>query len=236
MFTKRMTMISAGVLALVLAAGAQAQGQELSAEEKALLEQMMRNTGVDPRQVSAAAAIAQKAQQFGDVVRYSVVGVYQSRTNVSADSSWMAYADVTDRVEMQFDWKLSEGKLMGAPSLQNHKATLANPRNPEAKCAPPKVNGPFEYDLKSIEQGIAATIRLNVQTSFPPVQVHQFCTGALKPIAAKQTMAPLEFSVPPPTMLGMALPPNGPVTLSSDGKSLVHRNQGWTWTFTPRAK
>ena len=128
----------------------------------------------------------------------------------------------------------------GAPSngskWSNRQATLANPRNWEAKCAPPKINGPFEYDLKSVEQGIGGTLRLHVQTSFPPVQVHQMCTGAVKSIAAKQTMGAHEFMVPPPTMLSMSLPPGGPVALSADRKSLVHQKDGWTWTFTPRNK
>lgn len=224
------TCVSAVVMATT------ASAQELTAEQQAMFEQMMRNSGMDPEQYNAARAQLKTAQKFGDLVRYSLVGVYQSRTNVSADQNWMAYADVTDRVEMQFDWKVSEAKLMSIASVQNQKSTLANPRNPEPKCAPPKVSGAFEYDLKSIVQGIGATIRLNMQTSFPPLQVHQFCTGALKSVQPKQTMGMHEFTVPPPTMLSMTLPPNGDLTLSSDGKSLVHRKGGWTWTFTPRAK
>jgi hypothetical protein len=233
--TKRLNKIGA-IAACAIAVAVPTGAQDMSAADRALLEQMMRNAGMDPEQVKAASAQFQKAQQFGDVVRYSVVGVYQSRTNVSADQNWIAYADVTDRVEMQFEWKTSEARLVSSAALQNGKSTLANPRNWEAKCAPPKVNGPFEYDLKSIEQGIGGTIRLHFQTSFPPVQVHQFCTGALKAIAPKQTSVTHEFMVPPPTMLGMSLPPNGDVTLSQDGKSLVHKKDGWTWTFTPRAR
>ena len=234
MFTPHIRCIFTCFAAIGLATVA--QGQELTPEQQAIVDQMMRSNGLDPEQMRAARAQAQRAQQFGDVVRYSVVGVYQARTNVSAEPNWIAYADVGDRVEMQFDWKVAEAQLMSAASLQNRESTLANPRNWEAKCAPPKINGPFEYDLKSIEQGIGGTIRLHMQTSFPPVQVHQFCTGALKAIPAKQTMVMHEFSVPPPTMLSMSLPPNGAITLSSDGKSLVHQKDGWTWTFTPRKK
>lgn len=219
-----------------IAVGTAVHAQDMSAADRALLEQMMRNAGVDPAQVKAAAAQAQAAQRFGDVVRYNIVGVYQGRTNVSADQNWLAYADVSDRVEMQLDWKISEAKLVSIASLQNGKATLANPRNPEAKCAPPIVSGPFEYDLKSIEQGIGANLRVHIQTSFPSVQVHQFCTGALKSIAAKQAQVIEELFVPPPTMLSMPLPPDGAVTLSSDRKSLVHKKGGWTWTFTPRTQ
>ncbi len=118
--------------------------------------------------------------------------------------------------------------------MQNHKATLANPRNWEKKCAPPKINGPFEYDLKKVEEALGGSARLHIQVSYPPVQVHQMCTGALKAVAAQQKNNVVELFIPPPSMLAMPLPPNGTVTRSADGKSLVHKKDGWTWTFTPR--
>ncbi len=230
--------IARGGVALALAASAIANGQapELTPEQQALFDEMVRSSGADPAMVNAARAQAKAAEKFSDVVRYSVTGVYQARTNVSADANWIAYADVGDRVELQFDWKLSEARLVSTASIQNHAATLANPRNWEAKCAPPAVNGPFEYDLRAVEQGIGGALRLHVQTRFPPVQVHQFCTGALKSIAPKNVLGPMEFMVPPPTMLGMQLPAGGPVTRSADGKSLVLQQGGWRWTFTPRAR
>ena len=220
----------------VLGAANVAHAQELTPEQQALFDQMVRNAGGDPAALKAAQAQAKANAQWNDVVRYSAIGVYRERTNVSSDQNWLAYADVSDRIEMQFDWKMSDAQLLGTPTIQNHKATLANPRNPEAKCAPPTVNGPFEYDLKSVEQGIGANLRIHVQTSYPPVQVHQFCTGAMKSIPAKQRTQPQEFMVPPPTMLSMSLPAGGTVTRSSDGKSLILKNDGWTWTFTPRNK
>jgi hypothetical protein len=221
-------------LALGLSAGTPAQ--ELTPEQQAIFDQMIRDSGGDPEMLKAARAGAQAAAQYSDLVRYSVTGVYQGRTNVSADPNWMAFADVGDRVDMQFDWQVSEARLVGTVSLQNHTATLANPRNPEAKCAPPTIDGPFEYELRGVEQGIGANLRLHLQTRFPPVQVHQFCTGALKAIAAKTSSGQMEFMVPPPTMLTMQLPPGGNVTRSADGKSMVLQHQGWRWTFTPRKK
>lgn len=227
MSSGRHSLMVMGALAASLTLGA-AVAEEMSEEDQAILDQMA--------QMEAAQAQMRVAQQFGDVVRYSVVGSYQAQTNVSADANWIAYADVTDRVELQLQWQLSEGKMIGAPSIQNHKATLANPRNWEKKCAPPKIEGPFEFELKKVEAGLGGTMRLHMQTNFPPVQVHQMCTGALKPVAAKQTPGMVELFVPPPTMLAMPLPANGDVTRSADGKSLVHKKGGWTWTFTPRGQ
>lgn len=231
---RRMVMRRMACCALALGLASGANTQELTPEQQAIFDEMVRSTGGDPAALKAAQA--QVAGQFGDVVRYTVTGVYQARTNVSADSNWIAYADVGDRVELQFDWKLAEARLMSTASIQNHAATLANPRNWEAKCAPPTINGPFEYDVRAVEQGIGGSLRLHVQTRFPPVQVHQFCTGALKSIAPKNVLGQLEFMVPPPTMLGMSLPAGGTITRSADGKSLVHQQGGWRWTFTPRRK
>ncbi|MDF3022254.1 MAG: hypothetical protein K0Q92_3557 [Steroidobacteraceae bacterium] len=216
--------------------GSPGHGQELTPEQQAVFDEMIRQSGGDPALVNAARAQAQVAANYGDVVRYTVTGVYQGRTNVSADSNWMAFADVGDRVSMQFDWQVSEARLLGTVAIQNHAATLANPRNPEPKCAPPTINGPFDYDLRAVEQGIGGTLRLHVQTRAPAVQVHQFCTGTLKPIAARNSLGHIEFMVPPPTMLAMQLPATGTITRSSDGKSLVHQQGGWRWTFTPRSK
>lgn len=221
---------------VALALSSPGHAQQLTPEQQAVFDDMIRKAGGDPEMVNAARAQAQVAAQYGDVVRYSVTGVYQGRTNVSADANWMAFADVGDRVSMQFDWQVSEVKLLGEVAIQNHTATLANPRNPEAKCAPPTISGPFEYDLRTVDQGIGGTLRLHVQTRAPAVQVHQFCTGALKHIAARNSLGFIEFMVPPPTMLGMQLPATGPITRSSDGKSLVHQKDGWRWTFTPRSK
>ena len=225
-------IIATCIVALCLAPGLQAQ--ELSPEDQAILDQMMRSNGLDPQQIEAASKQAELLSS--DVIRYSVVGVFQGRANVSSDQNWMAYADVVDRVEMQFQWKLSEGKLMGTPAMQNFKSTVSNPRNPEAKCAPPTIKGPYEHaDLKSIKQGLSATIQMHLQRTYPPVDVHQFCTGALKAIPPKQTMSEYEIMVPPPTMLSMPLKPTDPVSLSADRTSLVLRkDDGWTWTFTPR--
>src|SRR5689334_19874379 len=106
--------------ALALALAASASAQELTPEQQALFDEMVRNSGADPAVLNAARAQAQAAAKLGDVVRYSVTGVYQARTNVSADANWIAYADVGDRVELQFDWKVSEARLVSTASIQNH--------------------------------------------------------------------------------------------------------------------
>ena len=236
MYQPAVRIAASVVSAVLLVSAAQSQVPELTPEQQAVFDAMIRSSGGDPDQINAARARARADAQFADELRYSLVGVYQGRTNVSGDQNWMAYADVGDRVEIQFDWKVSEARLLGNAAIQNHAATIANPRNPEVKCAPPRVSGPLEYHVRSVEQGIGANLRLNMQTAFPALQVHQLCTGTLKAIAAGNKQEPVEFMVPPPTMLSMSLPPGGDVTRSADGKSLTIRQGGWRWTFTPRSK
>lgn len=57
-----------------------------------------------------------------DLVRYHIVGVYQDRDHIAADGS--GQADVTNRVVIDLTWKLSEAKLVGAPTFQNTRTTV----------------------------------------------------------------------------------------------------------------
>jgi hypothetical protein len=222
-------LASAALLLALAIASSFAAAQDMTPEQRAFVEQMMRQQGIDPAVLEQAAA----AQRFDDVTRYRVVGVYQTKTNVSADPNWMAFADVGDRVELNFAWKLSEGQLVGTPALQNHAATLANPRNPEPKCAPPKVDGRYEQDLRIAKQGIGANLELQFEVAHPAVQAPQFCTGAPKAIAARRVGRRIDLPVPAPTLLSMNLPASGDVRVSSDKKSLIYAREGWTWTYTP---
>ena len=52
-----------------------------------------------------------------DLIRYHIVGVYQGKPTIASGS--VARADVTDRVVIDFTWKLSEMKLVGAATFQN---------------------------------------------------------------------------------------------------------------------
>ena len=77
-----------------------------------------------------------------DVVRYHIVGVYQSQTYIAADGSGLG--DVTDRVVIDLTWKLSESKLVGAPIIQNTKSTVTNLRDREPACLAPVLKGEYE--------------------------------------------------------------------------------------------
>ncbi|MGB9006495.1 MAG: hypothetical protein WCB96_12290 [Candidatus Aminicenantales bacterium] len=167
-----------------------------------------------------------------DVVRFHIVGVYQGQPSIASDGS--GRADVTDRVVIDLKWKLSESKLVGTPSFQNTKSVLKNPHDMEPSCLPPILKGEYEhYELLGIKDGLGGALELQVQTTYPVVEVAQFCTASRKPVPASRKTRPEDLVVPSPVMLAMPLPDSDNLRVSPDKKSLIHKKGGWTWTFTP---
>lgn len=168
-----------------------------------------------------------------DLVRYHIVGVYQGRADVAAGSD-VAYADVTDRVTIDLTWKQSEAALVGTPAIVNEKSVVTNPRNYDAKCAPPTLKGDYEhYTVLSAKDGLGAILELQVQTTYPAVDVVQFCTGSKKAVAGKVETQAIPLPVVSPMMFALPLTGNEGVTISADRKSLIVKKDGWTWTYTP---
>ncbi|HEX7503255.1 MAG TPA: hypothetical protein VF451_07515 [Acidobacteriota bacterium] len=169
-----------------------------------------------------------------DIVRYHIVGAYQAQTNVIGGSNDIGYADVTDRVVIDLKWKLSESKLAGTPVIRNEKSTVANLRNYEPKCRPPVLHGEYEHwDLLGVKDGLSGALELQVQTTYPAAEVAQFCTGKNKSVPGSVKKHPEELIVLSPVMLGMSVPESDNLSISKDKKSLIHKKNGWTWTFTP---
>jgi hypothetical protein len=167
-----------------------------------------------------------------DVIRYHVVGVYQGKPQIASGSA--AVADVSDRVVMDFTWKLSEMKLVGTPTFQNTKSTVTNPSDYEPKCLPPVLKGDYEhYELLGIKDGLSGMLELQVQTSYPVVEVAQFCTASRKTVPAKKVTESEQFVVVSPVAFGMPVPDSDDLRISKDKKSLIVKKDGWTWTYTP---
>ncbi len=167
-----------------------------------------------------------------DVVRYHIVGVYQGKPTIANGS--VARADVTDRVVIDFTWKLSEMKLVGAATFQNTKSTVTNPVDSEPKCLPPVLKGEYEhYELLSIKEGLSGSLEFQVQTRYPAVEVAQFCTASRKAMPAKNVVEEEQFVVISPVTFGMPLPDSDDLRISKDKKSLIAKKDGWTWTYTP---
>jgi hypothetical protein len=167
-----------------------------------------------------------------DVIRYHIVGEYQGSPSIASEGSGLA--DVTDRVEIDLTWKLSEARLVGAPIFKNYKSAVTNPHDMEKSCLPPVLKGAYEhYELLGIKDGMGGALELQVQTTYPVVEVAQFCTASRKAVPARVKTRPEDMAVPSPVMFGMPLPDSDQLRVSADKKSLVHKKAGWTWTFTP---
>ena len=228
------------LFALALQSGSALAQAGMSAEEEAIYRDMVKSAGMDPEAQMGAIEQNENAQQWTDaeVIHYHIVGVYQGQPNISSEpGTGSGFADVTDQVEIELDWNLAESGLVGTPFIQNSKSIVTNPHDAEPSCLPPVLKGEYEhYELQGVKNGLGGALELQVQTSYPVVEVVQFCTGSRKPIPAANKIHPEGMVIPSPVMLGMALPDSDNLRISPDKKSMIQKNAGWTWTFTPSVK
>jgi hypothetical protein len=215
--------------------------KQMSAQEESAYRDMIKLSGADSEAVMAASKQVEASRKWteakGGQVHYHLEGRFQGKVNVVGGSTWIGYADVTDRVVIDLDWKLGESMLAGTPVIQNFKATAQNFRNPEPTCLPPILHGDYEhFELLGIKNGLAGALEMQVRTDYPVVDVAQMCTGSRVKVPASSKARPEELVVPSPTLLSVALPDSDNLSLSKDRKSLIHKKAGWTWTFTPSVK
>ncbi len=189
-----------------------------------------------PSRVHAQDMEAMMKWASADAIKYHIVGVYSAKTDVVAGANDVGYADVTDRVVIDFTWKLSEMKIIGTPTIVNEKSVVKNLANFDPKCAPPTLKGDYEhFTLMSLKEGLAGSLEMQVQQIYPAASVIQFCTGAPKAVAGQTETGPEEFIIVSPMMFAMPATGNKDVSISPDKKSIIVKKSGWTWTYTPTA-
>lgn len=237
----RMPFALCVLLAFTLQSSLAPAQKPMSPEDEAIYRNLIKGTGIDPDQVKEARKSTESSRRWSEgkdgIVYYHIVGVYQGRTNVVGDPNWIGYADATDRIEIDLAWKLADSKLVGTPTFKNSRSEVKNLRNWEPKCLPPVLKGEYEhYELLGIKQGLGGNLELQVQTTYPIVEVVHFCTGSRKTVPASRTTRTEEFGVLSPVMLSMQLPDSDDLRVSADRKSLVQKKAGWTWTFTPSTR
>jgi hypothetical protein len=165
-------------------------------------------------------------------VDYHVVGVYQAETQLVSNER-SAMGDVSDRVELRFRWNLGEAKLAGAATIQNFPSEVKNLRPDPAGCTQPVLNGPYEhFTATSVVDGYGGDLHLTSVRSMPETQVMAACTGR-KTVKASKKEDMRQLPVPSPVLLTMALPAGPDLAISADRKSMVRKEKGWTWTYTP---
>jgi hypothetical protein len=176
----------------------------------------------------------QAMQRWGSakVVYYAVEGSHSGAASMTATMGGMA--DVVDRVSMAFEWNLSEMKLLKVTSLRNYPSEVKNLRDREPKCLPPVLKGSYEHaTVLEVVNGLGGAIDLKVERSYPAVDVAQSCTASRKSIPAEKKTSVESMAVPSPVMMAMGMPSSPQLSYSADKKSMIVRNGGWTWTFTP---
>lgn len=143
---------------------------------------------------------------------------------------------MSDRVTIDLTWKLSEMKLVGAPTFQNTKTVVGKLRDREPACLPPVLKGEYEhYELLGVKDGLGGALELQIATRYPVVEVAQSCTASRKTVPAKTKERKEDFVVVSPVSFAMPLPDSDDLRVSPDKKSLVTKKNGWTWTLTPTA-
>ena len=109
---------------------------------------------------------------------------------------------------------------------------VARPRT--GKCLPPVLKGDYEhYEVLGIKEGSSGALEMQVQTTYPVVEVVQFCTGSPRPCPRKRKPCPNNSCVVSPVTFAMPLPDSDDLRISPDKKSLIAKKNGWTWTLTP---
>ena len=177
-----------------------------------------------------------------EIVHFEVVGEIADKhvqiPPVDAD----LYADVTDRVTLSFDWNRKKNTFVGTPEFKNHPGTASNLFGMEKGCPTGKLNGPYEHfdvvEIKQSEPGQAP--ELVGKRIHPETMVAESCGSKLRLYNGGVTPESVFIGPPDPQMLAMAgmLPPDSPIKVSADGKSILMtaQNNNWVWTYTPTAK
>lgn len=169
------------------------------------------------------------------VIHWAVVGDYAGE-DVILNVSTSAYAQVTDHVEISFDYT-SEGNggLTGTPIVKNFPGTMGALRNGTDGCRTPTASGLYDHStIEVLEDGYGGQLNMVVRTDFPAGQVAVFCTGGDAFSPARSSTTETDFIVPSVAMLMMGDQLTGDdLRVSPDKRSFIVKRYGWTYTYTP---
>lgn len=169
------------------------------------------------------------------VVHYRVVGEFSGEAPIFSGRQAAHKARANDRIEIEFDWNQEEMKLAGKATFKNFPTTF-KPNALRQGCPPLKVDGALELaTVLSVKDSAPGTVEIELKRDHPAGAVpwtddeKKPCGSNWDPVAAKSETASTMMPVSPAMMLAMP----GSDMVTPDGKSLVVKSEGWTWTFTP---
>jgi hypothetical protein len=175
------------------------------------------------------------------VVRWRVVGEFTGEAVILSGKQFTRSAQVTDRVELEFDWDLTEMKAVGKPVLRNFPTKVgAFTPGPTTfgSCPAPRVEGTFEL-LTAVavkEAMFAPAIEAKRDQPggaipYPGPHATGTCGDAWDAAAPKSEVTTKGLPIPPPMVL--AMPPTKGIDITPDRKSIIVKSEGWVWTATP---
>lgn len=196
------------------------------------------------------------------VVHYKVVGEFSGETVLLKGSGQrvptMILAQVTDRIEIEFDWDQQEFNLVGKPVIRNFPTKVGStifpqlaPQLNSKTCPALKLNGPLEImtgvALKADEaMRMSGVVTLEYRRdqpggSYPAFGDTDTCGEIWESSQPVPETSPMSLMAIPGMYLVMPIPDGqGGMKISADKKSLIvppgakgSSTYGWTWTYTP---
>jgi hypothetical protein len=186
-----------------------------------------------------------------EVVHYKIVGDFAGPMLLLGFSNeyftGSVTADVTDRIEIEFDWNQKTHTLVGAPIIRNAPTRIVKvgATNTEGCPGSPKVDvGPEYVTVTSLKPSAAAAVlgyfvlegrRQSGAGSFP-TKNDSGCGSVNARPASEATTLEVQLAITPTLLY---LPPSRDTRATADKKSIVTvlpGAQGWTWTITPTAR
>ena len=186
----------------------------------------------------AAAARWQKVE----IVHFEAEGVVAQKHVQIPPGDYDLYADITDRIHLSFDWNRETKTLVGKPVFTNFPSTVSNVVGMGAPCPTGELKGSYDhFEVLDVRQPAPEeAIELVGQRVHPDTLVAEACgPGVFRKGATEKTQSEALYP-PDPEMFSYAsmLPPDNPIKISADGKSLVMQAEPGQFqgTFTPSPK
>jgi hypothetical protein len=169
------------------------------------------------------------------VIRWSVVGDYEG-DDLILNVGTSGYAPVKDHVEITFETTTEgDGGLVGTPAIVNFPSEMGPMRNGAEGCRAPTVSGPYEHaTVERVENGLGGQLAMTVRREYPEGKVPVACTGGDQASPKHVSTDRVDLVVPGIALLAMGdQAASETLQIAADRKSLVVRDDGWTYTYTP---
>ena len=185
------------------------------------------------------------------VVHYHLVGEFSGEATIMISAQdFSAAAQVTDRVEVDFDWDQTEMKTVGKPIVKNFPTKLGAITK-RTGCPSPRIEGAFELSTVTTVTGSVGILSLEHKRDQPGGAIPWSaldapgipCSANWDPAKPTSEVTSNDLQVPPAMMLAAGAV--GAIKVTPDGKSLVVPAEAlgadatglesWAWTFTPTA-